>query len=83
VPGQHLGDDRLECDHVLVDSLAVLAAGFGDRLLERAALIHRRRRDHAVLVGTGVDAVELTLCQLYLRHIGPPYPIVDCVLGAV
>ena len=51
-----------------ISLVADLAALFlGERLLERAALIHRRRGNHAALVGNGLHARELAWCHFHDR----------------
>ena len=65
---QHLGHCGLEREHIGGISRAAIATRLGDRLLKRATLIHRRRRNHAVVIGARADPVEFTLTYPHLSH---------------
>jgi hypothetical protein len=60
---QHLGDDGFEPVHVGVGDVAPFF--LGERFLEGSALIHRRGRDDAALVGYRFHARELPWCELH------------------
>jgi hypothetical protein len=82
VAAQHADHGRLELAQVVDRGRAVRAARAGDRLAQRAALVDRRRRDHAPLVGAAVEAGDLPPGhrQAFRRHAGllphGPQPVI-------
>ena len=63
VLGQHLGHERLELFHLAIADLA--AFFLRERLLQRAALVHGRRRNHAALVRDGLHSCQLARCHFH------------------
>jgi hypothetical protein len=62
---QHFRDERFELLHHRVVDVAALF--LGQRLLQRAALIHRGCRDDAAAIGHLLHACQLTWGELHAR----------------